>query len=54
MTIVLSAQPNRIDRIGPRLLDLAELRIDVEPWEEDETSAYVKASLARWPLDPGL
>jgi type II secretory pathway predicted ATPase ExeA len=47
MTIVLAAQPGRIGRIGMRLLDLAELRIDVEPWEADETSAYIKTSLAR-------
>jgi general secretion pathway protein A len=47
MTIILSVQPARIGRIGPRLLDLAELRIDVEPWEADETAAYIKTSLAR-------
>jgi general secretion pathway protein A len=47
MTIVLAAQPGRIGRLGARLLDLAELRIDVESWEEDETATYIKASLAR-------
>jgi type II secretory pathway predicted ATPase ExeA len=47
MTIVLAAQPHRIGRIGARLLDLAELRIDVEPWEADETAAYIKTSLGR-------
>ncbi len=47
MTIVLAAKPSRLGRLGARLLDLAELRIDVDGWEDDETAAYVKTSLAR-------
>jgi general secretion pathway protein A len=47
ITIVLAAQPARIGRLGGRLLDLAELRIDVDGWEEDETDAFLKTSLAR-------
>ncbi len=46
ITIVLAAQPARIGRLGSRLLDLAELRIDVDGWEEDETDAFIKTSLA--------
>lgn len=47
ITIVLATQPRRIGHLGARLLDLAELRIDIEGWEEDETDAFVKASLVR-------
>ncbi|MEX2111928.1 MAG: AAA family ATPase [Pirellulales bacterium] len=47
ITIVLAAKPSRIGRLGARLLDLAELRIDVDGWEDDETAAFVKSSLAR-------
>ena len=46
LTIVLSAHGSRIDRLGPRLIDLAELRVDLDGWEPDETVAFVKGALA--------
>lgn len=46
LTVVLSAQPARIRRLGPRLMELAELRIDLEGWEADETAAYIKHALS--------
>jgi general secretion pathway protein A len=46
LTIVLSAQPGRLRRLGARLLELTELRIDVDGWEADETAAFVKSALA--------
>jgi type II secretory pathway predicted ATPase ExeA len=45
LTIVLAGQQRRLGRIGRRLLDLAELRIDVAPWNEDDTAAFVENSL---------
>ncbi|MGD9720862.1 MAG: ExeA family protein [Pirellulales bacterium] len=46
LTIVLAAQPARLARLGARLLNLAELRIDLEGWEADETASFVKRALA--------
>ena len=47
LTIVLTAQPDRLRRLGTRLLELAELRVDVEPWQQSETADYLGTSLAR-------
>jgi general secretion pathway protein A len=46
LTIVLAAQDERLHRLGNRLLELADLRIDLEGWEADDTAAFVKQSLA--------
>lgn len=46
LTIVLAAQPGRLDRLGHRLLELAELRVDLDGWELDDTAAFIKASLS--------
>jgi len=45
LALVLAAPAERITRIGPRLLELAELRIDLEPWEESDTGAYLISAL---------
>ena len=34
-------------RLGDHLLDLAELRIDIEPWEPADTEDYLSHSLAQ-------
>ena len=47
LTLVLAGRQDQIGRIGDRLLGLAELRIDIEPWEQAETENYLKASLAQ-------
>ena len=46
LTIVLAAQPQRLGRLGNRILELAELRIDLEGWEADDTATFVKRALA--------
>lgn len=46
LTIVLAAQPRRLFKLGNRLLELADLRIDLEGWESDDTAAFVKKALA--------
>jgi general secretion pathway protein A len=46
LVVVLSAQTSGIARLGRRLLELCELRIDLESWEADDTSSFVKHSLA--------
>ena len=45
--LVLSAASQRVSRLGSRLLDLADLRIDLEPWEEADTAAYLTSALAQ-------
>jgi type II secretory pathway predicted ATPase ExeA len=45
LTIVLAAE--RADRLPGRLLELADLRIDLEPWEPADTSHYVSKALER-------
>ena len=45
LTLVLAGRQERMNRVGRGLLELAELRIDVEPWEATDTARYVKRSL---------
>jgi len=47
LTVVLAGQRERMGRLGPALLELAELRIDLEPWEPSDTEDYLKSSLAQ-------
>jgi type II secretory pathway predicted ATPase ExeA len=47
ITIVLASGPERCDRLGKRLLQLAELRIELEAWEEPDTSNYLTDSIAK-------
>jgi type II secretory pathway predicted ATPase ExeA len=45
LTIVLAADSHTAGRLSPRLLELAELRIDLEPWEPADTVQYVSTAL---------
>jgi general secretion pathway protein A len=47
VTVVASARPESTSRLGRRLLEQASLRIDLTPWNEDETRDYLQTSLAR-------
>jgi len=47
LTLVMAGQCDRMGRLGDRLLGLAELRVDIEPWEVSDTEDYLKSSLAR-------
>jgi len=40
LSIVLAAETKRYDLLGPRLLELTELRVDLEPWEFADTVRY--------------
>lgn len=46
LTIVLAGNVSEVGRLGNRLLELAELRIDIEPWEQRDTVDYLVSSLA--------
>jgi general secretion pathway protein A len=45
LSAVLAADPRNLAAVGMRLLDLAELRIDLEAWEPADTAAYVRRAL---------
>jgi general secretion pathway protein A len=45
LTVVAAANDDSLMRLGMRLLDLTELRIELTLWTAAETGAYLKASL---------
>ena len=47
LVIVLAAPADRAAHVGNRILELAELRIDLEPWEESDTQGYLLSALAQ-------
>jgi type II secretory pathway predicted ATPase ExeA len=47
LTLILAGQRERIGCLGDRLLELAELRIELEPWNQADTADYLNASLAQ-------
>ena len=44
-TILLAAEPPQAARWNESLRELVDLRIDLEPWNEDDTIGYVQTSL---------
>lgn len=44
VTLVLSVAEER--RLGRTLLELCDLRIDLDPWDADDTAGYLSASVA--------
>jgi type II secretory pathway predicted ATPase ExeA len=47
LTVVLALDPQALPRLGRRLWELAELRIDLERWSPEDTQRYLCASLAK-------
>ena len=47
LTIVLAGQSARMARLPQALLELAELRIDLEPWEPADTARFIEGSLLK-------
>lgn len=47
LTIVLAAAPHRVNRLGYRLPALADLRVDLEPWDAEDTTQFVVETLQR-------
>ena len=45
LTMILAAQTGRAAALGSRLLELADLRIDLDPWEAIDTQSYVESAL---------
>ena len=42
VTIVLGAESDQVELIGRRLLELCELRIELEPWEQEDTIEFLR------------
>ena len=45
LTIIVAAKPNRVAKLGGRLLELAELRVELDAWEPVDTQSYVESAL---------
>jgi general secretion pathway protein A len=45
LTIVVAAETGRAAALGSRLLELADLRVDLDPWEAADTESYVASAL---------
>jgi general secretion pathway protein A len=47
LTVVLAGRNEGIAKLGSSLLELTDLRIDLEPWEAVETEQFISAVLAQ-------
>jgi len=47
LTVILTAQRQRVSHLGSKLNELCDLRIELEPLDEVETAAYVEYVLQR-------
>jgi type II secretory pathway predicted ATPase ExeA len=47
LTFVLSIQSQNVARLGRRLLELIDLRIELEPWTVEETGKFVEETIAK-------
>ena len=47
LTVILAASLERAASLGPRLLELSELRIDLDSWDEEDTADYLVTALRR-------
>ncbi len=45
LTIVLAACERSLPQIGWQLLDMTELRVDLQPWESSDTARYLESTL---------
>ena len=45
LTIIASTNTSQLDRLGKGLLELADLRIDLGPWDELDTIGYLQLAL---------
>ena len=45
LTLILTAQPQHVGRLGNRLLELVDLPIELEPWDCQDTTGYIQIAL---------
>lgn len=46
-SMVLAADPVKVGQLGRRVIEMSELRIELETWEPEDTLDYLTASLAK-------
>jgi type II secretory pathway predicted ATPase ExeA len=47
LTLILAGRRERMGRLGEPILGLAELRIDLEPWQPDDVEGFLHTSLQK-------
>lgn len=47
LTMVMAADPVKVGQLGRRVLEMSELRIELETWDPEDTLDYIAASLAK-------
>ena len=45
LTLIATANPSQVNRLGQGLLDQVDLRIDLQPWDELDTIGYLQLAL---------
>jgi general secretion pathway protein A len=45
LMVVISSRDDRLASVGTRLLELAELRVDLEPWHEGDLEGFLRQAL---------
>ena len=53
-TILLTGQRQRMSGLSNKLNDLCDLRIDLEPWETDETARYLEFAMQQVGAQPDI
>ena len=46
-TLIAACDVDRLDAVAERILSLADLRVDLDPWSESDTGEYLQAALAQ-------
>lgn len=54
LTIVVASESSRSHLLGPRLMELCDLRIELESWSAEEVASFVATSLAATGCSPDL
>lgn len=47
LTVILAVEKTNVCNLGNRLLELADLRIELEPWALEDVEGFLKSSLAQ-------
>jgi type II secretory pathway predicted ATPase ExeA len=45
LTIVVASKPEGVSKLGGRILELAELRVELDAWDPVDTQSYVESAL---------
>lgn len=54
LTLILGCEQSRSHLLGSRLQELCDLRVELEPWTEEETVEFLRNSLTASACDPNL